>query len=173
MGSVTYRASESGQKGDKMKKTNKSVPASIPTVQSDPSVQKQIFALQLYEKGLLSPYTTMKELGFDPDLETERKRFDATQKIVLQPRTIGESTNNTEHVQMVFQLLENVRRNIEVLTKTIPNLQGIADSEKIEASRTFAIIIDSITENTGKLNALTDLVFRDIVAKEQDKSVNT
>lgn len=40
-------------------------------------------ALSLYEKGLLSAQTVLEEFGYDPDLEIERKRFDAVQMMAL------------------------------------------------------------------------------------------
>jgi len=45
--------------------------------------QDKTFALQLYEKGILSAQTLLELFGYDPDLEIERKRDDAIQLAAL------------------------------------------------------------------------------------------
>lgn len=45
--------------------------------------QFRTFVLQLYEKGLLSVQTVLEVFDFDPDLEVERKRYDAVQMMAL------------------------------------------------------------------------------------------
>jgi len=45
--------------------------------------QDKQFALQLYEKGLLSAQTLLEVFGYNPDMEIERKRFDAVQMAAL------------------------------------------------------------------------------------------
>ena len=45
--------------------------------------QDKTFALQLYEKGLLSAQTILEIFGYNPDMEIERKRFDAVQMMAL------------------------------------------------------------------------------------------
>ncbi len=45
--------------------------------------QDKQFAMQLYEKGLLSAHTVLEVFGYDPDMEIERKRYDAIQMMAL------------------------------------------------------------------------------------------
>jgi intein/homing endonuclease len=45
--------------------------------------QDKTFALQLYEKGILSAQTLLELFGYNPDLEIERKRYDAIQLMAL------------------------------------------------------------------------------------------
>jgi len=45
--------------------------------------QYRQFVLQLYEKGLLSAQTVLEAFDFNPDLEIERKRYDAVQALAL------------------------------------------------------------------------------------------
>jgi very-short-patch-repair endonuclease len=45
--------------------------------------QDKTFALQLYEKGILSAQTLLELFGYDPDLELERKKEDAIQLAAL------------------------------------------------------------------------------------------
>ena len=45
--------------------------------------QDKTFAMQLYEKGLLSAQTLLELFGYDPDMEIERKRYDTIQMTAL------------------------------------------------------------------------------------------
>jgi very-short-patch-repair endonuclease len=45
--------------------------------------QDKTFAIQLYEKGLLSAQTVLELFDYDPDQEIERKRYDSLQMIAL------------------------------------------------------------------------------------------
>lgn len=45
--------------------------------------QDKSYAIQLYDKGILSSQTLLEEFGYDPDVETERKRFDAIQMMTV------------------------------------------------------------------------------------------
>lgn len=45
--------------------------------------QNKTFAIQLYEKGLLSANTLLELFEYDPDQEIERKRYDAVQMMAL------------------------------------------------------------------------------------------
>ncbi len=45
--------------------------------------QNKTFAIQLYEKGLLSANTVLEIFEYDPDQEIERKRYDAVQMMAL------------------------------------------------------------------------------------------
>ena len=45
--------------------------------------QDKTFAIQLYEKGLLSAQTVLETFDYDPDQEIERKRYDALQMVAL------------------------------------------------------------------------------------------
>ena len=45
--------------------------------------QFRTFVLQLYEKGLLSAQTVLESFDFEPDMEIERKRYDAVQMMAL------------------------------------------------------------------------------------------
>jgi len=45
--------------------------------------QDKSFAIQLYDKGILSAQTLLEEFGYDPDIEIERKRFDSIQMMAL------------------------------------------------------------------------------------------
>lgn len=45
--------------------------------------QDKTFAIQLYEKGLLSAQTLLEIFGYNPDMEIERKRYDAVQMMAL------------------------------------------------------------------------------------------
>jgi len=45
--------------------------------------QFRTFALQLYDKGLISAQTVLEAFEFDPDQEIERKRYDAVQMAAL------------------------------------------------------------------------------------------
>lgn len=45
--------------------------------------QYRQFVMQLYEKGLLSAQTVLEAFDFEPDMEIERKRYDAVQLMAL------------------------------------------------------------------------------------------
>lgn len=73
---------------------------------------KRVFALQLYEKGLLSPQTLLKEFDIDYDKEVENMRKDAeTNKpdtTVLDARDVRVFTSDK---------IEQARRNAEIILR--------------------------------------------------------
>ena len=78
------------------------------------SDQQKIFALQSYEKGLLSAQTLLDVMGFDAEQEIENKRFE-----IQRDTTITLPVNKDQ----LCNKIEHARRNIEVVSRVVGTFQ--------------------------------------------------
>lgn len=77
-------------------------------------------ALILFEKGILSSSTLATEFGIDYKKEQELMKFENDIKTSLEK---AKKTCGCENKQELIQLVEQARRNVEVLTKCMPTIR--------------------------------------------------
>lgn len=83
-------------------------------------------ALNLHEKGIISAGTLLKEFGinFEDEVKKMREEYELHKSLCNHEQ---HSRKESEDKQLIVQLIEQTRRNIEVLSKsTIPCIELIS-----------------------------------------------
>lgn len=109
-----------------------------------------VLALNLHEKGLISNTTLLTEFGID--IKREQELMKCEQDLMKQNKPKEELTQNVNKIQLLFQAIEQARRNAEMIVKAIPTMREIRSiQESLAAYDENITLIRRLTDQINKV----------------------
>lgn len=111
-----------------------------------------MLALNLHEKGLISNTTLLTEFGIDMKKEQELMKWE--QDLMKQNKPKTEVSQNVDKIQLLFQAIEQARRNVEMLSKALPTISDYSTQAKVSTIESYNTNLDLIKRLTDHINKI-------------------